>query len=127
MDAIQREKCTAVHGVPTMFIAMLDHPQFKEFDFSSMRTGIMAGSPCPVKVMRQVVDEMNMKEITIVYGQTEASPGCTQTTTCLLYTSGAIFKMRFVNFLGFSSARRMILFKKSTSYSKSVVSFLLIS
>ncbi len=81
MDAIQREKCTAVHGVPTMFIAMLDHPQFKEFDFSSLRTGIMAGSPCPVKVMRQVVDEMNMKEITIVYGQTEASPGCTQTTT----------------------------------------------
>jgi len=81
MEAIQKEKCTAVHGVPTMFIAMLDHPRFKDFDFSSMRTGIMAGSPCPVKVMRQVVEEMNMPEITIVYGQTEASPGCTQTRT----------------------------------------------
>lgn len=81
MTAIQKEKCTAVHGVPTMFIAMLDHPQFKEFDFSTLRTGIMAGSPCPVKVMRQVVDEMHMSEITIVFGQTESSPGCTQTRT----------------------------------------------
>ncbi|MFA0815209.1 MAG: AMP-binding protein [Anaerofustis sp.] len=81
MQALQDEKCTAVHGVPTMFIAMLNHDRFQEFDFSHMRTGIMAGSPCPVEVMRQVVDKMNMREITIVFGQTEASPGCTQTTT----------------------------------------------
>ena len=81
MQAIQDEGCTAVHGVPTMFIAMLDHPQFKEFKFDRLRTGIMAGSPCPVKVMQQVVDEMHMRDITIVYGQTESSPGCTQTTT----------------------------------------------
>ncbi len=81
MNAITVEKCTAVHGVPTMFIAMLEHPDFDKYNFSSLRTGIMAGSPCPIKVMRQVVDQMNMKEITIVFGQTEASPGCTQTTT----------------------------------------------
>ncbi len=81
MSAIQNEECTAVHGVPTMFIAMLEHPDFKQFKFSHLRTGIMAGSPCPIKVMQQVVDEMNMTEITIAYGQTEASPVCTQTTT----------------------------------------------
>lgn len=81
MQALDSEKCTAVHGVPTMFIAMLGHPEFKTFDFSHLRTGIMAGSPCPVKVMQQVVDEMGMTEITIAYGQTEASPVCTQTTT----------------------------------------------
>ncbi len=81
MNAITVEKCTAVHGVPTMFIAMLEHPDFEKYNFSSLRTGIMAGSPCPIKVMRQVVDKMNMTEITIVFGQTEASPGCTQTTT----------------------------------------------
>lgn len=81
LEAITTEKCTAVHGVPTMFIAMLEHPEFKRFSFPHLRTGIMAGSPCPVKVMRQVQDEMNLKEITIVYGLTEASPGCTQTTT----------------------------------------------
>lgn len=81
MNAITVEKCTAVHGVPTMFIAMLEHPDFEKYDFSSLRTGIMAGSPCPIKVMRQAVDKMNLKEITIVFGQTEASPGCTQTTT----------------------------------------------
>lgn len=81
MNAITIEKCTAVHGVPTMFIAMLEHPDFDKYNFSSLRTGIMAGSPCPIKVMRQVVDKMNMTEITIVFGQTEASPGCTQTTT----------------------------------------------
>lgn len=79
MQAIQNEECTAVHGVPTMFIAMLEHTEFKEFKFKKLRTGIMAGSPCPVKVMRQVVDLMGMSEITIVYGQTEASPGCTMT------------------------------------------------
>ncbi|MDR1193629.1 MAG: AMP-binding protein [Peptococcaceae bacterium] len=81
LKALHEEKCTAVHGVPTMFIAMMDHPDFAGVDFSHMRTGIMAGSPCPVKVMRQVVEEMNMREITIVYGLTESSPGCTQTRT----------------------------------------------
>lgn len=78
LDCINREKITACHGVPTMFIAMLEHEDFAKTDFSHMRTGIMAGSPCPIKVMQDVVDKMNMKEITIVYGQTEASPGCTQ-------------------------------------------------
>ena len=81
MEAIETENCTAVHGVPTMFIAMLEHPEFSRFTFAHMRTGIMAGSPCPVKVMQEVVDKMHMREITIVYGQTEASPGCTQTMT----------------------------------------------
>lgn len=81
MNAISSEKCTAVHGVPTMFIAMLEHPQFSQFDFSSIRTGIMAGSPCPIEVMRKVIDKMNMRDIVIVFGQTEASPGCTMTTT----------------------------------------------
>ena len=79
MEAIQNEGCTAVHGVPTMFIAMLEHPEFSKFTFPKLRTGIMAGSPCPVKVMKQVVDQMGAKEITIAYGQTEASPVCTQT------------------------------------------------
>ena len=81
MNAISVEKCTAVHGVPTMFIAMLEHAQFNNFDFSSLRTGIMAGSPCPSEVMKKVIDKMNMREIVIVFGQTEASPGCTMTTT----------------------------------------------
>lgn len=81
MNAISIEKCTAVHGVPTMFIAMLEHAQFNNFDFSSLRTGIMAGSPCPIEVMKKVIDKMNMREIVIVFGQTEASPGCTMTTT----------------------------------------------
>ncbi|MDR3293644.1 MAG: AMP-binding protein, partial [Clostridiales bacterium] len=80
MAAITDEKCTAVNGVPTMFIAMLEHPDFEKYDFSTLRTGIMAGSPCPVKAMQDVVDKMNMKEITIVFGQTESAPGCTQTT-----------------------------------------------
>ncbi|AEY66376.1 AMP-binding protein [Clostridium sp. BNL1100] len=79
MNAIQSERCTAVHGVPTMYIAMLDHADFSKFDFSSLRTGIMSGSPCPIKVMEAVVEKMNMKDITIPYGQTEASPVCTQT------------------------------------------------
>ncbi|MCQ2603191.1 MAG: AMP-binding protein, partial [Clostridia bacterium] len=81
MNAIATEHCTAVHGVPTMFIAMLEHPDFDQFDFSSLRTGIMAGSPCPIEVMKKVVDKMYMKDIVIVFGQTEASPGCTMTTT----------------------------------------------
>ncbi|MGI6123157.1 MAG: AMP-binding protein [Acetivibrionales bacterium] len=81
MAAIMNEQCTAVHGVPTMFIAMLEHPDFKKYTFPKLRTGIMAGSPCPVKVMQDVVDVMGAREITIVFGQTESSPGCTQTTT----------------------------------------------
>ena len=79
MTSIEEEKCTAVYGVPTMFISMLNHKLFNKFDFSSLRTGIMTGSPCPIKAMEEVVDKMNMKEITIVYGLTEASPGMTQT------------------------------------------------
>ncbi|MGD9677022.1 MAG: AMP-binding protein [Vulcanibacillus sp.] len=81
MQTIQQEKCTGVHGVPTMFIAMLEHEDIKKYNFSSLRTGIMAGSPCPIKTMRQTVEVMGMDEVTIVYGQTEASPGCTMTTT----------------------------------------------
>ncbi len=80
MHVVHYEKCTAIHGVPTMFIAMLEHRDFKKYRFDSLRTGIMAGSPCPVDIMKRVVEEMNMSEITITYGQTEASPGCTQTT-----------------------------------------------
>ncbi|MDQ2087065.1 AMP-binding protein [Herbivorax sp. ANBcel31] len=79
MEAVQDEECTAVHGVPTMFISMLGHPEFSKFKFTKLRTGIMAGSPCPVEVMKQVVELMGAKEITIAYGQTEASPVCTQT------------------------------------------------
>lgn len=81
LTAIEKEHCTAVHGVPTMYIFMLDHPDFDKFNLSSLRTGIMAGSPCPINVMRQVVDRMGMKEITITYGQTEASPATTMTNT----------------------------------------------
>ncbi|WP_031481519.1 AMP-binding protein [Maridesulfovibrio frigidus] len=79
MASIDQEKCTALYGVPTMFIAILDHKLFKKFDYSSLRTGIMAGSPCPVEVMKIVMDKMNMKDITICYGLTEASPVMTQT------------------------------------------------
>ena len=81
LACINQEHITAFHGVPTMFIAMLEHPDFEKTDFSYMRTGIMAGSPCPISVMQDVVNKMNMKEITIVYGQTEASPGCTMSST----------------------------------------------
>lgn len=81
MQAIEQEGCTAVHGVPTMFIAMLEHPEFESHSFPKLRTGIMAGSPCPEKVMRKVIDDMGMREITITYGETEASPACTMTTT----------------------------------------------
>ena len=80
LACIHSQHITAFHGVPTMFIALLEHPDFEKTDFSYMRTGIMAGSPCPVAVMQDVVDKMNMKEITIVYGQTEASPGCTMSS-----------------------------------------------
>ncbi len=81
LACINSEKITCFHGVPTMFIAMLEHPDFQKTDFSYMRTGIMAGSPCPISVMRDVVEKMHMSEITIVYGQTESSPGCTMSST----------------------------------------------
>ncbi len=80
LACVNQEKITCFHGVPTMFIAMLEHPDFSKTDFSYMRTGIMAGSPCPISVMQDVVNKMNMTEITIVYGQTEASPGCTMSS-----------------------------------------------
>ncbi len=80
MEMLVAEKCTAVHGVPTMFIGMLEHPDFGKFDFSHLRTGIMAGSPCPIKAMRDVNTKMHMSEITIVFGQTESSPGMTQSS-----------------------------------------------
>ncbi|SDK41848.1 fatty-acyl-CoA synthase [Maridesulfovibrio ferrireducens] len=79
MASVDQEKCTALYGVPTMFIAILDHKLFNKFDYSSLRTGIMAGSPCPVEVMKKVMDKMNMNDITICYGLTEASPVMTQT------------------------------------------------
>ena len=81
LACINKEKITAFHGVPTMFIAMLEHPDFEKTDFSHMRTGIMAGSPCPVKVMQDVIEKMHMDEICITYGQTEASPACTMSKT----------------------------------------------
>lgn len=79
MASVEQEKCTALYGVPTMFIALLDHPMFAKFDYSTLRTGIMAGSNCPVHVMEQVIEKMNMKDITICYGLTEASPVMTYT------------------------------------------------
>ncbi len=81
LQAVAAERCTALHGVPTMFIAMLDHPQFADYDLSGLRTGIMAGSPCPVEVMKRVVDRMNMREVTIAYGMTETSPVSFQSST----------------------------------------------
>lgn len=81
LGAVQDERCTALYGVPTMFIAELEHPEFKEFDVSTLRTGIMAGSPCPIEVMKRVVDEMSMSEVTIAYGMTETSPVSFQTST----------------------------------------------
>ena len=81
LQAIEKERCTAVHGVPTMFIAELEHPRFAEFDLSSLRSGIMAGSNCPIEVMRRVIRDMHAGEITIAYGQTESSPVITQTRT----------------------------------------------
>jgi len=79
MTSVEEEHCTALYGVPTMFIAMLEHKLFKKFDFSSLRTGIMAGSPCPIRAMEDVMEKMYMREVTIVYGLTESSPGMTQT------------------------------------------------
>ena len=74
LKTVEREKCTTLYGVPTMFIAELDHPEFANFDLSSLRTGIMAGAPCPIEVMRRVNEQMNMRDITIAYGMTETSP-----------------------------------------------------
>jgi len=80
LEAVQDERCTSLYGVPTMFIAELDLPEFGDFDLTSLRTGIMAGSPCPVEVMRKVIDRMHMAEVTICYGMTETSPVSTQTS-----------------------------------------------
>ncbi|HSJ29168.1 MAG TPA: AMP-binding protein [Acidimicrobiia bacterium] len=79
LEAVQAERCTALYGVPTMFIAELGHPDFESYDLSSLRTGVMAGSPCPVEVMKQCVDRMHMTDVTICYGMTETSPVSTQT------------------------------------------------
>ncbi|MBU2661362.1 AMP-binding protein [Bacillus cabrialesii] len=79
LKTVEKEKCTALHGVPTMFISELHHPDFDAYDLSTLRTGIMAGSPCPSEVMKAVIEGMGMKDITIAYGQTEASPVITQT------------------------------------------------
>jgi fatty-acyl-CoA synthase len=79
LRTVQDERCTSLYGVPTMFIAELAHPDFEAFDLSSLRTGIMAGSPCPVEVMRKVIDRMHMEDVTICYGMTETSPVSTQT------------------------------------------------
>nr|AGS54157.1 long-chain-fatty-acid--CoA ligase [uncultured bacterium contig00051] len=92
LATVQKEKCTALYGVPTMFIAELNHPMFKMFNLSSLRTGIMAGSPCPIETMRQVIDQMNMSEVTICYGLTESSPVMTQTR----YDDGLIVKVETV-------------------------------
>jgi fatty-acyl-CoA synthase len=81
LETVQAERCTSLYGVPTMFIAELDHPRFAEFDLSSLRTGAMAGAPCPVEVMKQVQARMHMRDVTIVCGMTETSPASTQTTT----------------------------------------------
>ena len=80
LETVEAERCTALYGVPTMFIAELGHPEFKRFDLSSLRTGIMAGSPCPIEVMKRCVDEMHMREVTIAYGMTETSPVSFQTS-----------------------------------------------
>jgi fatty-acyl-CoA synthase len=81
LQAVAEERCTALYGVPTMFIAQLDHPEFARFDLKSLRTGIMAGSPCPIEVMKKVQSQMNMGEVTIAYGMTETSPVSTQCAT----------------------------------------------
>jgi len=80
LEAVHEEHCTAIYGVPTMFIAELEHPQFAEFDLRPLRTGIMAGAPCPIEVMRRVVEQMHCREMTIAYGQTESSPVITMSS-----------------------------------------------
>ncbi|MBN9531472.1 MAG: AMP-binding protein [Alphaproteobacteria bacterium] len=81
LETVAAERCTALHGVPTMFIAELDHPDFRKYDLTSLRTGIMAGAPCPIEVMKRVVTDMGMREVTIAYGMTETSPVSFQSTT----------------------------------------------
>src|SRR5437899_521719 len=81
METVEEERCTSLYGVPTMFIGELDHQDFDRFDFSTLRTGIMAGSPCPVEVMKKVQSKMHMPEVTICYGMTETSPVSTQSAT----------------------------------------------
>jgi fatty-acyl-CoA synthase len=81
LQTVAEERCTGLHGVPTMFIAQLDHPEFRNFGLSSLRTGIMAGAPCPIEVMRRCMRDMHLSDITIAYGMTETSPVSTQTTT----------------------------------------------
>jgi fatty-acyl-CoA synthase len=81
LEAVQVERCTAIYGVPTMFIAEFEHPEFARFDFSTIRTGVMAGAPCPIELMKRVVGEMNCRELTICYGQTETSPVITMSAT----------------------------------------------
>jgi fatty-acyl-CoA synthase len=81
LEAVQAERCTSLYGVPTMFLGELDHPRFAEFDLSTLRTGIMAGSPCPIEVMKRVQAFMHMSEVTICYGMTETSPVSTQSLT----------------------------------------------
>jgi fatty-acyl-CoA synthase len=80
MNAIQSERATSIYGVPTMFIAQLQHPEFSRFDFSSLRTGVMAGAPCPIEIMKRVVEDMHCPQMTIMYGQTETSPVITMAT-----------------------------------------------
>jgi fatty-acyl-CoA synthase len=79
LQAVEKEKCTALHGVPTMFIAELAHPDFEKYDLTSLRTGVMAGATCPIELMKDVINKMHMKDVTICYGLTEASPVITQT------------------------------------------------
>jgi fatty-acyl-CoA synthase len=81
LETVQAERCTSLYGVPTMFIGELDHPRFNEFDCSSLRTGVMAGSPCPVEIMRKVQSQMHLPEVTICYGMTETAPVSTQSST----------------------------------------------
>jgi fatty-acyl-CoA synthase len=81
LETVAEERCTALHGVPTMFIAEMDHPEFSRFDLSSLRTGVMAGSPCPIEVMKRVVSSMHLRDITIAYGMTETSPVSFQSST----------------------------------------------
>jgi fatty-acyl-CoA synthase len=80
MQAIHQERVTVIYGVPTMFIAELDHPEFLQYDFTSLRTGVMAGAPCPIEIMKRVVGEMHCPEMTIMYGQTESSPVITMSS-----------------------------------------------
>jgi fatty-acyl-CoA synthase len=80
LETVQAERCTALHGVPTMFIALLDHPDFERYDLTSLRTGIMAGAPCPVEVMKKVIERMHMRQVTIAYGMTETSPASFQSS-----------------------------------------------